>query len=202
MLYFLNTNCKNCLLQGESLLIGEALISNNEIYNLTVNLKGNICVYNVNTNTKKWCSGYVSPVAWKMIITESGQFSIIKTNGISIWSPKSPITSVMNNVQYVILSNNGNFIVYSNSGIAWSCNRGTFSRSIYSTCGITSSLESIDDTCNTPTATPTATPTRAPTASSSPTRSPTRKPTTNARSPTMKPTSASKKPPTAVPTIA
>lgn len=147
---------RNCLFRGTSLAINDSLTSNNGLYNLTLNQRGNICIFD--SINKRWCSGYWFPstTASKMVITSNGKFGVIKTNNNIIWSPNYPIGRAISNIDYIIISNNGNFIVYNNTGIAWSCNRGTFSRYKNSTCSITSETESVDDYCNySPTTNPT-----------------------------------------------
>ena len=204
----------NCLLPGDSLSIGNSLFSINGQFKLTLITKGNICIYNTSDNSIRWCSGFLSPSAQRMSLNINGNFAIVKTNNIAIWSPKIPITSFMTNIKYALISNNGNFIIYNNDNqIVWSCFKGTFSRSIYSKCTVTSAGETINDTCNNPTiaptiapTTPTIAPTIAPTITPTiaptitPTTPPTRSPTTPTRSPTTRAPTAKPKPsPTAKP---
>lgn len=184
---------QNCLLRGNSLLIGESLISNNGIYNITVTSRGNVCLFD--NISRRWCSGFISPSAWKMVLTVIGNFAVIKTNGITIWAPNYPVTSFMTNIEYAIISNNGNFIIHNSGGLIWSCYRGTFSRFINASCPITSETENIGDTCNN---VPTASPTISP--SANPTNKPTANPTSapkKLRSPTYYPTTF----PTPLPTL-
>ena len=185
---------QNCLLPGNDLLIGASLISNNGLYNLTVTSRGNVCVFDI--TSKRWCSGFLSPSAWKMSLTDSGIFAVVKTNGITVWAPNAPVTSDMHNIAYAIISDNANFIVYNNAGLIWSCYRGTFSKYYKPSCNITSPTESIGDTCNNiPSFSPTLIPTFSPT--SFPTSIPTLIPTL---SPTFSPTRSPTKTPTRIPT--
>ena len=100
---------KNCLLPGDSLLFGDYLVSNNGLYFLTILNRGNICLYNSTTQT--FCVGFHSPSYDSLSLTSSNKFCAVKTNGICYWAPHLPITSIMNNIAYAILSNNGNFLV-------------------------------------------------------------------------------------------
>jgi hypothetical protein len=164
LLFFYFVKSQNCLFRGETLTIGSSLYSSNGLYNLTIMTKGNVCVYD--GSGKRWCSGYLSPSSWEMILTSSGNFGVVKTNGICVWAPNNPITTLMPNIEYIIMSNNANFIVYDNIGLAWSCNRGTFTNPSNYSCIITSIDESIGDTCNnSPTASPTSIPTTFPSVS-------------------------------------
>ena len=160
---------QNCLLPGNDLLIGKSLISNNGLYNLTVTSRGNVCIFDI--LSKRWCSGFLSPASSKMTLTTMGKFSVVKANDITVWAPNAPVTSTMHNIAYAIISDNANFIVYSNTGLIWSCYRGTFSKYYEPSCNITSPTESIGDTCNnipsfspsiTPTLVPSITPTLVP----------------------------------------
>jgi hypothetical protein len=207
LLFISTVKSRNCLLLGDSLNIGDSLISNNGLYNLTLSSRGNLCIYdNINT---RWCTGFRSPSIWKMYLNLSGVFGIIKTNNICIWAPNYPVTSFMYNIQYLIMSDNGNFIVYDNTGLVWSCNRGTFSKYITPVCPITSGTESVGDTCNNipssiPTINPSLTPTINPILPPSliPTIIPTRNPTINpTRNPTRLPSTPVRSPPTSKPII-
>jgi hypothetical protein len=199
--------CQNCLLPGNDLLLGGSLISNNGLYNLTLTSRGNVCIFD--STSKRWCSGFLSPSAWKMSLSNLGIFSVIKTNDITIWAPNVPVTSAMHNIVYAIISDNANFIIYNNAGLIWSCYRGTFSRYYEPSCNITSPTESIGDTCNnvpsfSPTLNPSIQPSLNPTLN--PTKIPTRSPSTILPSitkkgtPTKNPTRIPSKNPTLIPT--
>ena len=177
---------KNCLFPGDKLGIGEYLTSNNGLYSLKIMERGNVCVYDI--NGKRWCSGWTSPSAWQLNLTNVGKFGVVKTNNICVWAPHNPITTMMSNIQYIMINDNANFLVYNNSGLAWSCKQGTFTNPANSSCPIIGTSEVGTDSCNSnyPSSKPTSYPTSIPT-SSKPTSYPTSIPTSS--KPTSYPTS-------------
>ena len=150
---------RNCLLPGERLKIGESLTSENGLYSLRLINQGNVCVYDT---AKRWCSGWVSPSASQMNLTNIGKFGVIKTNGICVWAPHNPITTMLPNVRYIIIGNNANLLVYNSSGLAWSCKRGTFTYPAGVACPIVGTNEETDELCNGQTRTPSFRPTLSP----------------------------------------
>ena len=154
---------QNCLGTTSSIFPNQYLLSQNKKYKLELLSTGNLCIYNNNQTT--WCTNVLNQYVTNMFIS-SGKLMAISSSNYDgsgsfgyYWAPHSSYNTAMTGITYLIITNNGNFVLYNNTGIAWSCSMGTFSSG--GACPLDSSIV-MDTVCVSNTNSPTKLPSQAP----------------------------------------
>lgn len=108
------------LYPGQSLGVGNRLISNNDRYVLILQKDGNLVIYRVGTMPTIWSTGTHGRKVFSAVMQTDGNFVIYGSEG-AIWSTDTD----GNRVAWLVMQEDGNLVLYKPDGTAiWSS--GTF----------------------------------------------------------------------------
>lgn len=101
---------RNYLQEGDFLLPGDKLFSQNKAYYLIYQDDGNLVVYEVSTRKPIWASNTKGTYAWRTYMQDDGNFVVYENHAQPVWS--SDVYEPQYKGSQLVLEDNGKLVIY------------------------------------------------------------------------------------------